>query len=99
MFGEFVKEKRISLDMTLREFCRNLDEDPSNWSKIERGLMSPPKDEEKLKKIAKILKIKKNTQDYLMLLDSSKTDSGIIPDYIMSDKEVLDSLPIFFRTL
>jgi transcriptional regulator with XRE-family HTH domain len=50
MFGEIIKNKRLDHEMTLREFCRQLDEDPSNWSKIERGLNPPPKDEKKLKK-------------------------------------------------
>ena len=99
MFGEFIKEKRIALEMTLREFCRKLEEDPSNWSKVERGVNPPPKDENKLKKIAEILNIKEETSDYSLLMDSAKTDAGAIPDYIMADKNLLDSLPIFFRTM
>ena len=42
MFGDFIKEKRINKEITLREFCRQLELDASNWSKIERGVMSPP---------------------------------------------------------
>ena len=57
MFGDFIKEKRINKEITLREFCRQLELDASNWSKIERGVMSPPQDEEKLKQIAKVLGI------------------------------------------
>ena len=49
MFGEFIKQKRLEKDLGLREFCRQLDEDASNWSKIERGIMGPPQDEGKLK--------------------------------------------------
>jgi len=33
--------------------------DPSNWSKIERGMLAPPTDEKTLKNWAKILGIKK----------------------------------------
>ena len=99
MFGNFIKEKRIALEMTLREFCRKLNEDPSNWSKIERGVNPPPKDENKLKKTAEILNIKKESTDYSLLFDSAKTDAGAIPEYIMKEKEILDSLPVFFRTM
>ncbi len=99
MFGEFVKERRITQKLSLRQFCRALDEDPSNWSKIERGIISAPQDEGKLKKIAGILGIEKGTDDWNRLFDTARIDAGRIPDYLMSDKEILKSLPAFFRTV
>ena len=45
MFGKFIKERRIEKGLTLREFCKLIEVDASNWSKIERGLLSPPKSE------------------------------------------------------
>jgi transcriptional regulator with XRE-family HTH domain len=44
-FHEFLREKRMKKRITLREFCRIVGEDPSNYSKIERGLKVPPNDE------------------------------------------------------
>ena len=35
-FGEFFKQKRIVLGMTLRQFCAENGLDPGNISKIER---------------------------------------------------------------
>ncbi len=99
MFGKFIKEMRLANNMTLRQFCRELDEDPSNWSKVERGIISAPQDEEKLIKIARILGIKKNSDAWLNLFTIAKTDAGKIPDYIMSNKKIMESLPAFFRTL
>jgi len=99
MFGDFVKELRIKEDLTLREFCRQLGEDASNWSKIERGKMSPPRDEKKLKKIAKVLGIKEHSDESNKLFDLASVESGKIPDYIMNDKEVMKALPVFFRTV
>jgi hypothetical protein len=32
-------------------------------------------------------------------MDSAKIDGGMIPEYIMNDKSLLDSLPVFFRTM
>lgn len=99
MFGEFIKEKRLEKGLSLREFCRRLDEDASNWSKVERQIMSPPQDPKKLSKIATILGIEKGTADWDNLQDTASVDSGKIPEYIMSDTEALKMLPIFFRTI
>jgi transcriptional regulator with XRE-family HTH domain len=99
MFGEFVKNKRVEKELTLREFCRRLEEDASNWSKIERGVMGPPQDEGRLKKIAAILDIDTDSAEWNQFLDLARIGAGVIPDYIMSDKEVVEVLPIFFRTV
>lgn len=99
MFGKFIKEKRVNADLTLREFCRQMGVDASNWSKIEREKLLPPRDEEKLKKIAFILGINKDSQDYNTLFDLASVESGKIPKYIMSNKDLLKILPIFFRTI
>ena len=99
MFGKYIKEKRIEADLTLREFCRQLGEDASNWSKVEREKLSPPRDEAKLKKISVILGIQENSDDWNLLFDLASVDSGSIPNYIKSEKEVMKVLPLFFRTV
>jgi transcriptional regulator with XRE-family HTH domain len=99
MFGEYVKQKRLELNLSLRKFCKMLDEDPSNWSKIERKVLAPPQNEEKLKKIAEVLKIKIGSPEWKELNHFANVDAGIIPDYIMSDEKVIQSLPAFFRTV
>jgi transcriptional regulator with XRE-family HTH domain len=99
MFGEFIKERRINKGISLREFCKRIDIDASNWSKVERGLLAPPQDEERLKKIAQVLDIKVNSALLKELKDKANIDAGIIPEDILSDKKVLNSLPVFFRTV
>lgn len=99
MFGEFIKNKRLEKNLTLREFCRRLEEDASNWSKIERGVMGPPQDNGKLKKIAAILEITEGSIEWEKFVDIARVSAGIIPDYIMSDKRIVDALPVFFRTI
>ena len=99
MFREFVKKRRLDQGISLREFCRLLGVDPSNWSKVERGIISPPQDEMRLKKIAEILKIQDGTSLWFEMKDTAKVDAGAIPDDILSDSRVLNSLPVFFRTL
>lgn len=95
MFGEFVKQKRIECELSLREFCRRLNEDASNWSKIERGKLPPPQDIEKIEMISGILNIKKDSQEWNNLLDYARIDAGIIPDYVMKDSELMAVLPLF----
>lgn len=99
MFGQFVKDERLAKGIGLREFCRKLGIDASNWSKIERGTLAPPKDEKRLKKIANILGIHPTTVKWKSLKDQANIDAGIIPKDLLSDKEVLNSLPMFFRTI
>lgn len=99
MFGEFIKDKRLAMDLSLRKFCKLLNEDPSNWSKVERGLLSPPQEEKKLKNIAQILHIKIDSDEWKKLKDYANVDSAKIPDYIMEDKDVMELLPAFFRTV
>ena len=45
-FGAFIKDARINAGLTLRGFCKIMKADPGNWSKIERGLLPPPKEQE-----------------------------------------------------
>jgi transcriptional regulator with XRE-family HTH domain len=99
MYGEFIKEIRMNKEMTLREFCKLVEMDASNWSKIERGLLAPPQDEEKLKKIARVLGIKIGSDTWKEMKDLANIDAGIIPEDIRSDEEVLKALPMFFRTM
>lgn len=99
MFGEFIKQKRLEKRLSLRAFCKLLHEDASNWSKIERGKLSPPQDEQKLRKIAHILGIEKNSEEWNTLIDTASVEAGKIPEYLMSDKDVIQALPVFFRTI
>jgi transcriptional regulator with XRE-family HTH domain len=99
MFGEFIKSARLDRDIGLREFCRRLSIDASNWSKVERGVLPPPQDDEKLDKIAEILGIEKDSERYTELKDKAAIDAGIIPKDLLSDQETLNALPMFFRTV
>ncbi len=99
MFGEFIKKRRVDKGLGLREFCKQIEIDASNWSKVERGVLSPPQDEEKLRNIAQALGIKLRSKEWKEMKDLANIDAGIIPADILSDKQVLDSLPMFFRTI
>lgn len=96
-FGEFVILLRKRNRITLREFCRLSNIDPSNWSKIERGVLLPPKSKEVLEGIAKILQLKKGSEDYYLLIDLAAV--SFIPKDLITDESIVNKLPIFFRTL
>jgi len=51
-FGETVKNMRIAQQKTLRQFCNEHGLDPSNWSKVERNVNPPPKEEATLAGLA-----------------------------------------------
>ncbi len=99
MYGEYLKRLRLEKSLSLREFSRRIDEDPSNWSKVERGTLSAPRDDRKKEQIALVLGITKGSEEWNKLEDYASVDSATIPDYIMNDKEALAALPAFFRTI
>ena len=99
MFGEFVKERRIARDITLRKFCQAIEWDASNWSKIERGLLSPPQDEEKLGRIAEVIGIERGSEEWQAMTDLARLGAQMLPDDIAADRRIVNALPLFFRTV
>ena len=97
-FGEFVKNKRLAIGLSLRKFCDIAEIDPSNWSKIERDRLPVTDDRDQLEKIAKVLNLKIGEKDWQKFFDLAYISKGIIPKYVYSDEEVLNALPVFFRT-
>ncbi len=98
-FGNFFKQKRVERGLTLREFCRINEKDPGNISKIERGLLPPPQTKEILIGYAAALGIKEGTDDWLLFCDLAVTSAGKIPSDIVSNEEVMNALPVLFRTV
>ena len=96
-FGGLFKEKRMELDMTLRQFCEKHKLDPGNISKLERGILPPPK-EKSLNKYAKCLELKEGTDDWYDFFDLACVETGRIPKDI-TEKEVAHRLPLLFRTI
>lgn len=96
-FGTFVKEVRIKNGLTLRGFCRIMNFDPGNWSRIERGILPPPKSKKILKEAAKTLTLTENSDDWHTLFDLATI--SFIPTGLLDNQSVADNLPIFFRTM
>jgi transcriptional regulator with XRE-family HTH domain len=96
-FSELLKNLRIKRRLTLRACAADLGVDPSNWSKIERGINPAPKDVETLKAWAHYFKLEYD--DAMSFFDAAALSRREVPDYIASDKEIMDKLPAFFRSL
>lgn len=94
-FGAFLKEMRAKKGLTLREFCRLVNVDPSNWSKIERGILPPPKSREVIVDIASVLFIEKDSDDWHTLFDLAAI--GNIPRDLLTTAKAADKLTVFFR--
>jgi transcriptional regulator with XRE-family HTH domain len=99
MFGDFIKQIRTRRRLGLREFCLENGYDPSNWSKMEREVLPPPRDEETLRTWAKQLGLEHGSADWLKFFDYAAVDSGRIPDYVLKDEKLVAQLPVFFRTI
>jgi len=98
-FGAFFEELRQRSHLTLREFCKKAVADAANISRMERGLMPPPKSREILERYAIALGLQEGSDDWYTLFDLAAMDKGMMPADIMEDPELVKVLPTFFRNL
>lgn len=98
-FGEFFREKRISLGFSLRQFCEKYHYDPGNISKLERNILSPSIDEKKLEGYALALRIPRDSAGWTAFFDLAHTAKGTLPADIRKNSDILSVLPAFYRTV
>jgi transcriptional regulator with XRE-family HTH domain len=97
--GELLRKWREQERISLRQFSINVGLDPSNYSRIERGV-GPRPTEEVLERIAKGFGIEVREEDrWYEMIDAVSGDRGEFPDYLREQQEIASSLPAFFRTL
>jgi transcriptional regulator with XRE-family HTH domain len=98
-FGEFFKRKRLEKGLGLRQFSVAHGYGAGNISRLERGVLSPPKDHRKLRQYAKHLGLVEGSDDWTTFFDLAYAGAGRVPPSIMSDNEKVAQLPMVFRTL
>lgn len=99
-FGDFFAQlRRERTGLSLREFCEMHGFDAGNISKLERGRLAPPRSQEKLEEYARALKLEKGSAEWFEFFDRAAASRGEIPRDVMQDAEVVDHLPVLFRTL
>jgi transcriptional regulator with XRE-family HTH domain len=95
MFTETIKNLRLQKRLTLREFCQQVGLDPSNWSKVERGINPPPGDVGLLEQLADFFGLKGT--DKLAFLDAAALQRREIPPDVADNVILQRALPSFFR--
>lgn len=99
-FGRYFAElRRTRTGLSLREFCAANGFDPGNLSKLERGKLSPPRARDKLETYARTLGLEEGSSEWFEFFDKAAASRGEIPEDVMQDPEVLDQLPVLFRSL
>jgi len=98
-FGALLKRLRLRRGWTLREFCLRNDIDPGNFSRLERGLFPPPQSTELIERYAVALGLEPGSDDWMELFDLAAAERGEIPADLMSDEQLVDKLPVVFRTM
>ena len=89
---------RIKNELTLRKFSRILGKDPGNISKLERGLLPPPKNAEIIEGYGRAIGLGADSKEIKELKTIAALENGQIPVDVLNDKELMNELPIFFRT-
>jgi transcriptional regulator with XRE-family HTH domain len=98
-FGKLLKQLRMGKGLTLREFCQANRLDPGNYSRLERGLFPAPLREDILEKYATAFGLARGSDEWLEFFDVAAASRGEIPKDLLSDEEVVEKLPVLFRTL
>jgi len=95
MFSETIKSLRIQKKLTLRDFCSQNGLDPSNWSKVERGVNPPPGDITLLERLADFFGLAGTKK--LAFMDEAALQRREIPADVADHQILQRALPAFFR--
>lgn len=98
-FGDFFRQKRLSLELTLRSFCERYGFDPAYISRLENNVIKPPREEGKLQALAISLQLKKETEEWVTFFDLAYTaNEEIAKDIKKAIPDLNSLLPAFLRT-
>ena len=97
-FHELFKKKRMEVG-TVREFARASGLDIAYVSRLENGVTLPPKDGEKLAKLASALSITRVSDEWQEFMDLAAVAKNELPEDLCDDERVASVLPAFYRTL
>jgi transcriptional regulator with XRE-family HTH domain len=97
-FGQFLKEKRLALDLSLREFARRVGMQPSNYCNVEADVLAPPP-AETLEKLVRALGLKKGTREYEVFHDLAAEGRDEIPADVERIVKANQLIPAMLRTV
>jgi len=99
LFGEYFRDIRLKRGLTLRAYCSKTKEDPAFISRLEHGIIKPPKEEAVLRRLATSLGLTEGNQEWNDFHQYADIAAGRIPAKVMANEELVKHLPIFFRTI
>ncbi|MBI4660101.1 MAG: transcriptional regulator [Verrucomicrobia bacterium] len=97
-FGQFLKEKRLALGLSLREFAKRVGMQPSNYCNVEADVLPPPP-AETLDRLAKALGLKKGASDYETFHDLAAEGRDEIPSDVGRIVKENELIPAMLRTV
>lgn len=99
-FGDFIRERRIQLGYTLRNFCKTKGYDTAYISRLENGFLKPPETQEKLKGLAIALELPGGSPKWVIFFDLAAAENKTFPEDIEKNfPEINKVLPAFYRTI
>ena len=97
-FHEMFKKKRIEIG-TVREFAKQSGLDVAYVSRLENGVTLPPKDMDKLVKLARALGLEDGSEEWQKFVDLAAVAKNELPEDLQDNERVASVLPAFYRTL
>lgn len=97
-FYELFKKRRMEIG-TVREFAEKSGLDLAYVSRLENGVILPPKDNGKLARLAKALGLKCGSEEWREFMDLAAVAKNELPEDLQDDERVAKVLPAFYRTL
>lgn len=97
-FHELFKQKRMEIG-TVREFARESGLDLAYVSRLENGVILPPKDGEKLARLADALGIVEGSEEWREFMDLAAIAKNELPEDLRDDERVAKVLPAFYRAM
>ena len=97
-FHELFKQKRMKIG-TVRQFANQAGVDLAYISRLENGIILPPKDPQKLARLAKTLGMTEGTDEWQEFMDLAAVAKNELPKDLQDDERVASVLPAFYRTL
>ncbi len=97
-FHELFKKKRMEIG-TVREFAKQSGLDLAYVSRLENGVVLPPKDSEKLARLAAALEIDEGSDEWREFIDLAAVARNELPEDLHDDERITKVLPAFYRAL
>lgn len=98
-FSGYIKQRRIELGYTLRQFATDKGYDVAYLSRLENGILSAPSDKSKVEALARALDLKPQSIAWVELFDLAAASRHEIPEDLRDNPIIPRLLPAFYRTI